>query len=150
MLAVNLNRNTLLLLTSETIESMVLFVNGDTENYSSFLNTATCLLSVSLKTRILSFKKFTVILVAPHRKPRVGKFWLLSSTSAVMPSEVWNTENYIPVCHAKKATFEPSTYTFKPFVAAPSLVDCHSNRNRPFDIFLLMRDTECYSTNLHT
>ena len=66
----------------------------DTENYSSFLNTATCLLSVSLKTRILSFKKFTVILVAPHRKPRVGKFWLLSSTSAVMPSEVWNTENY--------------------------------------------------------
>lgn len=37
-----------------------------TENYSSFLNTATCLLSVSLKTRILSFKKFTVILVAPH------------------------------------------------------------------------------------
>lgn len=69
----------------------------DTECYSSFLNTATCLLSVSLKTRILSFKKFTVILVAPHRKPRVGKFWLLSSTSAAMPSEVWNTEYYLVV-----------------------------------------------------
>lgn len=38
----------------------------DTENYSSLLNTAIRLFSVSLKTRILSFKKFTVILVAPH------------------------------------------------------------------------------------
>lgn len=56
----------------------------------------------------------------------------------------WDTENYIPVCHAKKATFKSSTYTFKPFAAAPSLVDCHSNRNRPFDIFSLMRDTENY------
>ena len=40
--------------------------NGDTENYLSLLNRAILLLSVSLKTRILSFKKFTVILVAPN------------------------------------------------------------------------------------
>ena len=73
-------------------KALPMFDLRDTENYSSFLNTATCLLSVSLKTRILSFKKFTVILVAPHRKPKVGKFWLLSSTLAAMPSEVWNTE----------------------------------------------------------
>lgn len=82
-----------------TVHSVVLPSESSwhTECYSSFLNTATCLLSVSLKTRILSFKKFTVILVAPHRKPRVGKFWLLSSTSAAMPSEVWNTECYCGV-----------------------------------------------------
>ena len=80
-------------------KALPMFDLRDTECYSSFLNTATCLLSVSLKTRILSFKKFTVILVAPHRKPKVGKFWLLSSTFAVMPSEVWHTECYSTNLH---------------------------------------------------
>lgn len=55
-----------------------------------------------------------------------------------------DTENYIPVRILIKATFVPSTYTFKPLTELPVTDDCHSNRNRPPTIFVLSWDTECY------
>lgn len=59
-----------------------------------------------------------------------------------------DTENYIPVRILIKATFVPSTYTFKPLTELPVTDDCHSNRNRPPTIFVLSWDTENYANEM--